>query len=80
MALKEIRNLFDLREKCNSLNNPTSYEQYRKLAIEAAKNIGAPQAIPTFEQALKWFDVSAMDTQDESGVVDEINYCLELVE
>ena len=77
--IKKITSLNDLRIKCS--DDPQK-EKYQQLAIIASDNLGGP-ANPTLDQAFHWFDVNVMETDPEGssdkGVVDEINFCLDLV-
>ena len=52
-------------------------EVYKQLALIASSNLGG---IPTtnLEKAINWLRINADET-DESGVVDEINFCRDLV-
>jgi hypothetical protein len=48
--------------------------RYRKLAIDAANNLGA-FANDDFDRAIRWLEINASET-DEEGVVEEINFCI----
>lgn len=51
-------------------------KSYEQLAIVAASNLGGGKLNLT--GAINWLTINAMET-DESGVVDEINFCRDLV-
>lgn len=73
--LKKVTSIGDLRSRCNIA--PDS-EKYVKLAIISAKNLGLLFSEPTLNQAIEWLITNASET-DEDGVVDEINFCRDLV-
>ena len=89
LKIKKISSIGDLKLKCNSEENPKLFEQYRKLAIISAKNLGCC-ANPTLDQVFQWLEINAQESETaarengeefdgEQGVVDEINFCLDLV-
>ena len=64
----------------NSLNElyqlAGQHTQYQKLAMIAASNLGGS---PTdLASAMRWLNINADETSEE-GVVDEVNFCLDLV-
>lgn len=66
--------------KINSINELYNLairdERYRKLALISASNLGE---IPrTLLQAIAWLKTNAMET-DEQSVLDEINFCRDMV-
>lgn len=71
--MEAVRSLHDLR--CRAQND----EQYRKLAMVAAENLGGgPRELRDLDSAVEWLSMNAMET-DEEGVVEEINFCREFV-
>lgn len=79
ISIKPIHSLSELKRNSSAEQNPETYEKYRKLSIISAKNLGISQSDPTFEQCIRWLEANMAET-NESGVVDEINFCLDLVE
>lgn len=69
--LKPVKSLSDLRFLAR--DNPA----YEKLAIIASRNLGGSS--DDLAGALRWLEVNAIET-GESGVVDEINFCRDLVD
>ena len=53
-----------------------THDSYRKLAIISAENLGGSPR--NLQEAMKWLNMNAMET-DEQGVVDEVNFCLDMV-
>ena len=53
-------------------------ERYKNLAIVAANNLGGAVKEGDYQSAIRWLKVSAMES-DEDGVVEEVNFCLDLV-
>jgi len=72
--MNKVKSIGDLEHKCN---NGDQQEQYTKLAKCAAENLGSNYP-DTTENHFKWLYMNAMETSEE-GVVDEINFCLDLV-
>ena len=70
MKLK-VSSLIDL---ANKARNNAAYQQ---LAIVAANNLGGNAT--TLNSALSYLQLQAADAS-EDGVVDEINFCSELIE
>ena len=70
MKLKKIQTINELAYLARTNK---SYEQ---LAIVAASNLGGGNL--TLTGAISWLNTNAMET-DESGVVEEINFCRDLV-
>ena len=69
MALQKITSLSDLRNRC------FTSDSYRHLAAVASRNLGGPsEPLPA---CLNWLELNAMET-DEAGVVDEVNFVLDL--
>lgn len=73
--LPKIISIGDLRYKCN---NDSEHEKYASLACIAARNLGLTGSLPTVDQSIRWLETNAMET-NEDGVVDEINFCRDLV-
>ena len=79
--LKPVQSMSDLYRLCSKGEHQ---EQYKKLVECAALNLGMPEnwgARPNLKGSdlhIEWLNVSAMETSEE-GVVDEINFCLDLV-
>lgn len=71
MKMKPVKYINELR---NLAHEDTRYEQ---LAIISAKNLGG-HPIENLTQAINWLRINAMET-DEKGVIDEINFCRNLV-
>ena len=69
--LQQIVSINDLQ--CKAKEDP----KYEQLAIIAARNLGAPTA--DYPNAIVYLSLSANESQDEQGVVDEINFCLDLI-
>jgi len=54
-------------------------ERYAELAVKAAQNLGASgDRATTFDGAMQWLRTNAQETS-EVGVVDEVNFCRDLV-
>jgi hypothetical protein len=53
-------------------------EAYKRLALIAANNLGAGREITDINAAMEWLNINADET-DEQGVVEEVNFCRELV-
>lgn len=56
-------------------------EQYRKLLICAAQNLGGDVGVDPAAQPAKaynWLQINAAET-DEKGVIGEVNFCRDLV-
>ena len=72
--IPKIISIGDLRYKCK--NDPDAVK-YQILTFLASKNLGGD---PTnnLDQAIRWLETNAMET-DEDGVVEEINFCRDLV-
>jgi len=70
MNLPKIKSLSELYWKANT------DKRYERLAIVAAQNLGG--FIHNFQQAKTWLDTNALET-DEKGIVDEINFCRDIV-
>ena len=51
--------------------------RYAELAIVSAKNLGGN--VKTVDDAIRWLYVNAEDSGSEEGVVDEVNFCRDLV-
>jgi len=73
--LEEISSLAELRRGCMDTTGP--YGLYKKWAFSASRNLGGPDS--SIEEALRWLEMNANETSEE-GVVDEINFCLDLVD
>ena len=67
--LLPVKSLGDLRQKAKV------DERYAQLVIDSAANLGGDLG-DSFEQALNWLEMNAMETSEE-GVVEEINFMLE---
>lgn len=68
--LPSVHSILDLRTR--ALRNP----DYKKLAISAANNLGGD--CKTLDEAIRWLNINADET-DERGVVEEINFCRDLI-
>lgn len=68
-TLQKVTSIADLARKAQS--DP----RYKQLAFDAAANLGQPSK--TLTQAIQWLYTNADET-DEEGVVDEINFVLDL--
>lgn len=73
MKLKPVGSISELNYLCS---NGDQKEQYQKLAKIAASNLG--RTCSTVSASIDWLKTNAQET-DEEGVVDEINFCLDLV-
>ena len=51
--------------------------RYAELAIVSANNLGGN--VKTVDSAIRWLYVNAQDSGSEEGVVDEVNFCRDLV-
>lgn len=69
--LTKVTSINDLRRRAEK--DP----KYLQLAITAAKNLGGD--IDTLDRAIRFLEINANETDDEQGVVDEVNFCLDLV-
>ncbi len=66
MKLAPIQSLAQL--KCKARQN----ENYKKLALLAAENLGGnPNG--NLNEAFRWLDISASESDGEDGVVEEVN-------
>jgi hypothetical protein len=71
--MAKVTSLRDLRDRA------TTDEQYRKLAIAAAENLGGgPAHTASLDLAMRWLRINADET-DERGVIAEVNFCRDLV-
>lgn len=68
--LAPIHSIAELAAKANT--DP----RYATLAARASANLGGP--LRPLSQTIQWLYTNAMET-DEEGVVEEINFCLDLV-
>jgi len=73
--LKEISSIAELR--CGCFDVFGKYGLYKKWAFIASRNLGGPDS--SIEEALRWLEMNANETSEE-GVVDEINFVLDLVD
>jgi hypothetical protein len=76
--LKKVMSFADLRQRANG------DIKYQKLAVVAAKNLGGtiPENVHLVEQfvvAMKILKANADLTDNEKGVIDEINFVRDLV-
>lgn len=71
MKLKKIHSLSELRQLA------FSDENYKKLALAAADNLGG-NSRGDLNRAMQWLNTNADET-DEQGVIDEVNFCRDLV-
>jgi len=79
--LQAIDSIYELQRLCKPGREQS--EQYKKLAECAAQNLGMPENWGTksnnvTDQHIEWLNMNAMETTEE-GVVDEINFCLDIV-
>ena len=81
MKLTPVTSLVDLANKARSDEN------YKKLAIESAKNLGCGE-VHTVDQALRWIELNAMEVADqleeigedaETSILEEINSLIPLL-
>ena len=70
MKLKKIATISELSRLTRT------NKAYEKLAIVSASNLGGGTL--TLGAAIDWLNTTAMETSEE-GVVDEINFCRDLV-
>jgi hypothetical protein len=55
----------------------STHDSYRKLAIISAENLGwMPRNL---SEAMRYLRNEAMETDSEQGVVEEVNFCLDMV-
>jgi hypothetical protein len=64
--LRKINNLCEFEYLAKNNNS------YAQIAIVASNNLGGPYN-PTVDQALKWLEISALETEEE-GILEEINF------
>ena len=69
--LPRVTSLFDL------FNKARTNKLYEQLAIIAARNLGG--SIQTLDEAEKWLNMNANDCGSCAGVVEEVNFCRDLV-
>lgn len=50
-----------------------THDDYRALALAAAENLGGTAR--NLPEAMRWLRINAMETDDEQGVVEEVNFC-----
>lgn len=65
--IKKVRSLFEL----------SSTPELQKLAIVTAQNLGG--SVTTFKEAMQVLRDNVMESGDEKGVIDEVNFCRDLV-
>lgn len=65
--IKKVRSLFEL----------SSTPELQKLAIVTAQNLGG--SMTTFKEAMQVLRDNAMESGDESSIIDEVNFCRDLV-
>ena len=53
-------------------------ERYMRLLITAANNLGGGDCA-TYANARQWLDMNATESGSEAGVVDEVNFCRDLI-
>jgi hypothetical protein len=70
----KVRSLFDLRYR--SKGQDAEAPRYAQLACLASANLGGPRE--PLDACLRWLDTNAVEV-DERSVVDEINFCRDLV-
>lgn len=73
MKLKKVHSLFELQNL--ALSNP----RYAKLAELGSKQLGG-HSNWKLEEHLRWLHVNASETDSEDGVIDEVNFCIDLVD
>jgi len=71
MKLKKVHSLSELRQLA------FQDENYKKLALAAADNLGG-NSRGDLNRAMQWLNTNADET-DEQGVIDEVNFCRDLV-
>lgn len=70
--LAKVTSLFDL------FNKARTNKAYEQLAMIGARNLGGDN-INTLADAERWLNISANDSGDCNGVVNEVNFCRDLV-
>jgi len=72
--INKVKSLGELRQLAGE--DP----RYLKLAILGAQNLGAGK-VDNLDQAMNWLNINAMISEggDEQGVVEEVNFCRDLV-
>ncbi len=72
MKLAPIQSIAQLRSKA------FRDENYKRLALVSAENLGGdPNG--NLNEAIRWLEVNASESEDELGVVEEINACRDMV-
>lgn len=69
--IPKVASLHDLEDKARV------DERYRMLAMAASENLGGP--CRTLNDAMQWLHLNANETNSEQGVVDEVNFCRDLI-
>lgn len=73
MKLAPIQSIAQLRSKASRDEN------YKQLALLAAKNLGS-EPTENLNEAIRWLEINASESEDEAGVVEEINALRDLLE
>ena len=61
------------------LNLKSGKPEHTQLCHIAAKNLGLSKENPTFEESYQWLYLNALESGSEQGVVDEVNFCRDLL-
>ena len=76
VQLSPVSSLTELKNICHDGSYPNN-EMYQKLAIMAADNMDSTRGKhPTFIDAIKTLEMCAMDEESETGIIDEVNFCI----
>lgn len=71
--IPKLKSLYDLRTRAKE--DP----RYEELAVRAAQNLGAGAHVVSLDGAMRWLNLNANETDSESGVVAEVNFCRDLI-
>lgn len=72
-----------LIKKVSSINELYNFaredSRYLKLAQLSSQNLGG-QPNQDLDECIRWLNINASESNSEAGVVDEINFCRDLVD
>ena len=71
--LPKVKSLYELRSLAQTDN------RYLALAIAGAQNLGYGGQSIDLNKAMAWLNLNANESGSEKGVVDEVNFCRDLV-